>query len=113
MYSKPSSLVCSIDNAPTLFSLAHGSHKQPPDNFRINTLRIPDGPNAGQIAAYIVSLQDGRAMVVLEVFVQGPLANTTEEALRGLLEKMEGMMGRVWHAGAVSRQQMFLRSIDE
>ena len=77
------------------------------------TLRIPDRQDAGQVGAYVVSPQDAGVMVVVELFVQGPLADTTEGALRGLLEKMEGMMGRAWEAGPVSRQQMFLRSIDE
>ena len=62
-----------------------------PSTFRLNSIRIPEGEDAGKIFACVLCPQSDRGMASLALFVQGPLAQTTEEALRGLLVKMEGM----------------------
>lgn len=86
---------------------------------------MQEGANAGRVQATILSQQTGTTnasttATFLSIFLQGPYADTTELALRGLLEKMEGMMGRKWKAsldseyGAlVKLREVFLRSIDE
>ena len=115
----------STDNAPTLFLLAHNRHRILPEWLRINTLRIPDNyasgeatEDAGKIFAVLSSPGGGgREIPTLELCIKGPPADSTEQALRALLDKMERMMGRMWEMataqGKVVKGKWFLRSIDE
>ena len=88
----------------------------------MNTIKIARGDEAGRYQACLmspanlISLANGRK-AALALFVEGPPAQSREQALHNLLEKMESMMGRMWkgtaEGGTISREQMFLRSIEE
>ncbi|KAK3055017.1 hypothetical protein LTR09_004177 [Extremus antarcticus] len=84
-----------------------------PENFHIVTNRARPSPShsdgssiAGKTSASIITRNEftksqkagigtpGKGD--LSLFVQGPLADSTEEALKGLLAKMETMLGARW-----------------
>lgn len=108
-----------IDNAPTLFTLAYGIARNPPTNFRVNTMKIAQGDDFGKTQALIVAQLGSRGSLhySLAVFLEGRPADSTEQALRAILEKMEAMIGRLWRdamvKGLLNRDQMLLKSIDE
>ena len=69
-------------------------------------MKAPDdaGAAAGKIHAAIFSQQIGsKGASVLSIFVQGPQAESTEGALRALLEKTEAMIGKRWR-GSMDRR---------
>lgn len=88
--------------------MAHGASRAIPNDFRICTVRAPldtDRVIAGKIHAAVLSqVKEGKSAVRLSLFVQGPQADTTEEALRALLAKTEDLIGRRW-GGKISVQK--------
>jgi hypothetical protein len=44
----------------------------------------------------------------LSLFVQGPQADTTEEAMRGLLSKIEEMIGKRWAGKVVLDKELYV-----
>jgi hypothetical protein len=44
----------------------------------------------------------------LSLFVQGPQADTTEEAMRGLLSKIEEMIGKRWAGKVVLDKDVYV-----
>ena len=81
-----------------------------PDFFRINTARTSNDTathSAGKVHAAIMSQGLGYSkIIVLSLFVEGPQAETTEGALRALLEKVEGMIGKRWKVGMMDRKNV-------
>lgn len=70
-----------------------------PKSFSICTVKAPDdaGAAAGRVHAAVFTQQMGtKGGTVLSIFVQGPQAETTEGALRALLDKTEAMIGKRW-----------------
>lgn len=91
-------------NAPLLFILAFPPERPFPTGFSINTIRAPLGPgeHVRRVYASIFSTypRHNKWSVAYSVFVEGPRSDTTEGALRNLLEKVETLIRKhYWPLG--------------
>lgn len=100
-----------LDNIPVLWTLAHGGYKPLPHRPYVATVKahesIPIG-TVGKIHAVVMFVvvtgaKGSKGRNELETFVQGPQRDTTEGALRALLEKTETMLGKRWQMPAGRR----------
>ena len=65
-----------------------------PNSFRILTYR--QNANAAGMQVHAAIIQDYSNSIAVMPFVRGPPAESTQEALRLLLEKVETMIGKRW-----------------
>jgi len=96
-----------LDNVPVIWSFTHGGYKSLPTRFFVTTVQahrsVPIG-TAGMVHATVMFPSSSQSQRNgLEMFVQGPQRDTTEEALRALLAKTEEMLGKRWHMPAGRR----------
>ena len=106
------------DNAHALWILHYQAWRPLPENFHIVTTKARDTTNdgiAGRIRAVVVIRAHQLARPKpgirasgngdLSLFVQGPQAETTEEALKVLLTKTETMIGARWERYEFARKE--------
>lgn len=94
-------------NLPLLYTMRQGPYRSMPNDPGVITYR-----NAGRTYACVVADRPGskKSAHQLVVLLDGPPADTTELALRGLLEKSEVMLGRETRK---YMNAMLLQKVDE